>query len=133
MVINYWNITNYQPFFNRDSHGMEDLKKEVGDKAACNIQRKWREVSKCCNACSDKSCCFGVMRYFKCNHRQCRRTTMMIHYCIYCGCKEAKPTKENRKFLLKLGLIKPLESDKELIQEANKEKEAFLRACGIII
>ena len=31
MVINYWNITNYQPFFNRDSHGMEELK-----------ERSWR-------------------------------------------------------------------------------------------
>ena len=40
--VNYWNMINYQPFFGRDSKGMEQLQKEIGDKAAIMIQRRWR-------------------------------------------------------------------------------------------
>ena len=43
--INYWNMINYQPFFNRDSQGMAQLQKEVGDKAAIMIQRIWRKLN----------------------------------------------------------------------------------------
>jgi hypothetical protein len=40
---------------------------------------------KCANACTDKSSCVNVAKWFDCNHTQCVRTTVILNYCIWCG------------------------------------------------
>ena len=42
MPITYWNMTNYMPFFGLDNVGIEQLRQEIGNKAASLIQNQWR-------------------------------------------------------------------------------------------
>ena len=44
--------------------------------------------NKCQNACFIKENCFNIDIWFKCNHYQCQRTTIILNRCIYCGEKE---------------------------------------------
>ena len=39
----------------------------------------------CANCCSNKEDCFDIDKWFDCDHYQCRRTTIIINYCIECG------------------------------------------------
>ena len=45
-VINYWNMKNYMPFFGRNIHDFENLRKKIGDEAATKIQGWWRRGNK---------------------------------------------------------------------------------------
>ena len=42
MIINYYNILDYMPFFNKNNIEMIELKKEIGNKAALTIQNYFR-------------------------------------------------------------------------------------------
>jgi hypothetical protein len=40
----------------------------------------------CANGCSGgEEVCFDIRKWFECKHTQCRRTTILIGYCIECG------------------------------------------------
>ena len=42
-------------------------------------------MTRCEDGCRDKTTCFLVNQYFKCDHYQCIRTCIEIDRCIYCG------------------------------------------------
>ena len=42
-------------------------------------------TQKCVNACSNADYCFDVDKWFDCCHYQCKRTTIILNYCIECG------------------------------------------------
>ena len=53
------------------------------------------ETPKCENGClNNPEICFKINKYFKCPHYQCKRTTIILNYCIKCGNSE-KILKEN--------------------------------------
>ena len=52
------------------------------------VYNKLRMSIKCENACSDLDNCFDIDKWFNCEHYQCKRTTIILKSCIFCGNKE---------------------------------------------
>ena len=43
------------------------------------------ELIECENRCENVRQCFFIYKYFECDHYQCLKTTILLHYCIQCG------------------------------------------------
>ena len=63
------------------SGGKQEIKQEIKPDEK-------HEILICANACSDTKRCKAIKKYWKCGHPCCILTSVVIYWCIECGCKE---------------------------------------------
>jgi len=69
------------------------------------------QLKKCGNACTD-SVCEYINKYYTCNHYCCRRTIILIDYCITCG--------NNQKSNIKINLPNRCRCQQKLEDDTSK-------------